>query len=89
MTQIIVDPIELRKFATALQELRSEFAADRRYLNTHLDAINAFWNDAKYRKLRSSSTEVMLAIDDFVATCDRYCDYLERKAAAAEAYLGR
>ena len=88
MSQIIVDPTELRRFEGALRHLRVEIDARRGALAEQTRAVRAFWDDEKYRDFQRRSEELMLEIQHFARLCDRYCEYLRRKAAAADAYLG-
>lgn len=87
MPQIIVDPSEMRKFEASLRELQVEIDARRSQLETQITDVRNFWEDEKYRQFQRQSEELMLEIQYFSKLCDQYCDYLNRKAAAAEAYL--
>lgn len=87
MPQIIVAPSEMRKFAAALQELRVEIDARRSRLESEIADVRSFWNDEKYREFQRKSEELMLEVQYFSKLCDQYCDYLHRKAGAAEAFL--
>ena len=87
MPQIIVDPSEMRKFEAALRELQGEIDARRSQLETQIADVRSFWDDEKYREFQRQSEELMLEVQYFSKLCDRYCDYLNKKAAAAETYL--
>jgi uncharacterized protein YukE len=87
MSQIIVDPSEMRKFEVALRELQVEIDARRSQLETQIADVRSFWEDEKYTQFQRQSEELMLEVQYFSKLCDQYCDYLNRKAAAAEAYL--
>ena len=89
MTQIIVDPSELRRFEAALRELRTEIDARRQELGAHIGSVRSFWDDEKYSSFERRSEVLLIEIQYFTKLCDRYCEYLGKKAAAAEAYLGR
>ncbi len=89
MAAIIVDPSEMRKFEAALRELSGEVQARRLDLQNRTSEASRFWNDEKYRDFVRRQEELMLEIQAFTNLCERYCDYLRRKAGAAEAYLGR
>lgn len=87
MPQIIVDPSEMRKFEAALRELRGEIDARRSQLEAQITDVRSFWDDVKYQQFLRKSEELMLQVQYFAKLCDQYCQYLTRKAAAAEAYL--
>lgn len=89
MTQIIVDPSEMRKFEAALRELRIEVDARRQLLEAQIVDVRSFWDDEKYQQFQRQSEELMLQVQHFSKLCDQYCDYLTKKAIAAEHYLGR
>lgn len=87
MPQIIVDPSEMRKFEAALRELQVEIDARRTQLEGQITDVRSFWDDEKYQQFLRKSEELMLQVQYFSKLCDQYCEYLMRKASAAEAYL--
>ena len=89
MTQIIVDPSEMRKFEASLRDLRVEVDARRQQLEGQIVDVRSFWDDEKYQQFQRQSEELMLQVQNFSKLCDQYCDYLTKKARAAEVYLGR
>lgn len=88
MPQIIVDPSEQRQFIAALQELRIEIDARRSQLEAQITDVRSFWDDEKYRKFQRQTEELMSQVQHFSKLCDRYCDYLDKKAGLGEMYLG-
>lgn len=89
MSQVIVDPSELRKFETALRELSGEIEARRRQLEQRVSQTASFWKGEKHTEFVRRQEELSLEIQVFYKLCDRYCTFLQKKAAAADAYLGR
>lgn len=87
MPQIIVDPSEMRQFEASLRQLRAEIDARRSQLENQIREVRSFWEDEKYTQFQRRSEELMLEVQYFSKLCDRYCEYFNRKAAAAEAYL--
>lgn len=87
MPQIIVDPSEMRKFEAALRELRGEIDARRTRLEAQITDVRGFWDDVKYQQFLRKSEELMSQVQYFSERCDQYCEYLTRKASAAEVYL--
>ena len=88
MTAVIVDPSEMREFARALRELSADIEARRRSLERQIVDVSKFWNDEKYRKFVKRQEELMLEIQYFSRKSELYCEYLRKKAFAADAYLG-
>jgi len=89
MVQIIVDPDKMRQFERALRELRGEMALRRNVLNHQMQEVRNFWDDEKYRRFQRQHEQLALELQAFEKIADRYCDFLRRKATAADAYLGR
>ena len=89
MTQIIVDPSEMRQFEASLRELRAEVDARRQQLEDQIADVRSFWDDEKYQQFQRQSEDLMLQVQHFSKLCDQYCGYLRRKASAAEHYLNR
>ena len=87
MTQIIVDPSKMREFEAALRELRVEVDARRQQLEGQIVDVRSFWDDEKYRQFQRQSEELMLQVQHFSKLCDQHCEYLIKKAIAAERYL--
>lgn len=89
MPQIIVDPDKMRQFERALRELAGEFAASRQALNQKIDDVKQFWKDEKYQAFVRKQESLAIEMQMFERTAAIYCDYLQKKAIAADAYLGR
>lgn len=89
MASILVDPAEMRNFEQRLRAMKREMEERRKRLEAETREIRSFWNDRKYREFVKRQEELMLQIQVFTKMCDKYCTYLLKKAAAAEAYLGR
>lgn len=89
MVAILIDPDELKTFELSLRELGGEVQAHRVDLERETQEVQQFWDDEKYKKFCREQEDLMLQIQVFEKLCERYCEYLIRKAVAAEAYLGR
>lgn len=89
MAQIHVDPQKMRQFEKQLREVREQCAARRKIFNQQVTDIRSFWNDEKYRIYLQKQEKFDYDLQKLENKASDYCDYLLRKAAAAEAYLGR
>lgn len=88
MAQVIVDPEKMRLFERALRELRGNIAQRRNILAQQVKEVSSFWDDQKYRDFQRNQETVALELQAFENIADNYCEFLLRKAAAADAYLG-
>lgn len=88
MSAVIVDPSEMRSFERALRELSDEVDVRRLQLERQVIDMRSFWDDEKYASFTRNQEVLMLEMQVFTRLCDRYSEYLRRKAVAAEAYLG-
>ncbi len=89
MAQIHVDPERMRQFERELREIRRKCADRRKIFNQQIQDIRGFWNDDKYRIFLQKQEKFDLDLQRLEQRADEYCDFLRRKAAAADEYLGR
>ena len=89
MTRIECTPSQQKVFADFLEQ-RTKLLIEkkRRFMDT-LERAGEVCKDDKYRDFRRKAEQTALALDAFRRTADRYVDYLRRKAAAGERYLGK
>lgn len=88
MAQIIVDPKEQRAFARALANLSAEMKSQEAALNRELAQLGSTWKDDHYSRFTKATEEMSLYLLGFYKRAESYCNFLERKARAAERYLG-
>lgn len=89
MAQIHVDPEKMRQFEKELRNMREQCAARRKIFNQQVVEIRSFWNDEKYRVYLQKQEKFDLDLQRLEKQAGDYCDFLLRKAAAADAFLGR
>ncbi|MCX7365321.1 MAG: WXG100 family type VII secretion target [Alphaproteobacteria bacterium] len=89
MTQIIVNPKELRAFAHRLVEHAAHVYAVRAKFAAGLKELRATWRDERYRQFDNELTATMAELDRFVRQARRYADHLEDKARKGSLYLNR
>lgn len=89
MAQIHVDPERVRQFERELREIRRKCADRRKTFNQQVQDIRSFWNDNKYRIFLQKQEKLDHDLQRLEQCADEYCNFLRRKAAAADEYLGR
>ena len=77
MSQAIVDPGELRRFAGLLREFNNDLQARLGSVAGQLNLLNQTWRDQEHLKLLSR----------FVEANERHVPYLVRKADRIEEYM--
>lgn len=89
MSQVIVNPQQLRSFAQRLGEHAAHVGAVRVKFATGLKELRATWRDERYRQFDNELTATMAELDRFVRYARRYAEHLEDKAQKASMYLNR
>ncbi|WP_209428305.1 hypothetical protein [Pararhodobacter sp. SW119] len=89
MAQIDITPERLRQFESELREIRRLCSNRRSLQNQQVEDLKAFWDDGKYQAFVARHTKFDLALTRLEFQMDHYSDFLRRKAAAADAFLGR
>lgn len=87
MSQAIVDPAELRKFAQQLKHFNSELVAQMSGLQRQMGALGSTWRDQEHQKFLAEFEQQMKHLARFVEAGDQYAPFLLRKAERIDAYL--
>jgi WXG100 family type VII secretion target len=87
MTQAIVDPAELRRFAQTLKKFNTELAERTSALANQLADLNNTWRDQEQTKFREQFEQHMKMIARFVEANNQHIPYLLRKAERIEEYM--
>jgi uncharacterized protein YukE len=87
MTQAIVDPAELRRFAQMLRRFNEEINDRSASISGQLNALAQTWRDQEHLKFSEDFTANMKALGRFVESNETYIPYLLRKAQLIEEYL--
>lgn len=87
MPQAVVDPEELRRFATRLKKFNSELGNQTALLGNQLAALGSTWRDQEHKKFVEQFEQHMKTIARFTEATDQYIPYLLRKAEHIEDYL--
>jgi len=87
MTQAIVDPAELRRFAQALRRFNEELNDKSASIGGQLNTLSQTWRDQEHLKFAEDFRQSMKAVGRFVEMNEAYIPYLVRKAQLIEEYL--
>lgn len=89
MSQIIVNSIELRRFARFLVEIASDIQGKKSTTTQKLDDLSKVWRDARFKEFEPVYNNASRDIDRFVKSALAYAQYLEEKARRVDRYLSR
>lgn len=89
MSQIIVDPNELRRFRTLLRNEVQALDGQRKSLSQKFSSLGEFWKDAKRRQFEHEFKTSMRQLERFLKEAENFSAFLDRKARAADNYLNR
>ena len=87
MAQAIVNPEELRRFASNLKRFNEEIQNQMGMLHGKLIELGGSWRDQEHEKFVTEFEETMRAIARFVEATGQHIPFLLRKAERAEEYL--
>lgn len=89
MAQAIVDPAELRRFATNLKRFNADMQVDLAGLHAQLLALGDTWRDQEHDKFREEFEQTLKTLEGFMELSGQYVPQLLRKAERIEEYLSQ
>ncbi|QEG32982.1 MULTISPECIES: WXG100 family type VII secretion target [Bythopirellula] len=87
MSQAIVDPAELRRFAHQLNQFNVELEDRLNTLASQLHTLNSSWRDQEHRKFAEEFEHHLKLIARSIEASREYAPFLMRKAERIEEYL--
>ena len=87
MTQAIVDPEEMRRFAQSLKKFSTDVQERLTSLNGQSIALGRTWRDQEQKKFAEEFEQQIQVLARFIELIDRHIPYLLRKAEIIEEYL--
>lgn len=87
MSQAIVDPAELRRFAQTLKKFNNDLADRLNGLSSQLNELNNTWRDQEHAKFREQFEQHLKMIARFLEANNQHIPYLFRKAERIEEYM--
>jgi len=89
MSQAIVKPEDLRRFAAGLKTFSGTVKGGMTNLRGQFQHLSETWRDQEHAKFAQVFDETMKALDRFLKASEQHTPFLIRKAEAAEEYLRR
>ncbi len=87
MAQAIMDPEQVRRFATELKRFNEEVQARASALQARFSALSASWQDQEHEKFADEFLMTMKVLKKFTEISEQHTPYLLRKAQRIEEYL--
>ena len=87
MSQAIVDPHELRRFARQLERFTSELEGQMLMLRGQLNTLAQSWRDQENEKFMQEFDETLAVTNRFMEAAQAHVPFLLRKADRVEEYL--
>ena len=87
MSQAIVDPGEVRKFAKDLSRFNRELESLVGGIHAKMRNLESSWRDQEQRKFSENFHDTVRVLARFVENSEEHVQFLNKKAAAAEEYL--
>lgn len=87
MSQAIVDPAELRRFAQNLKKFNQELEQRLASLRAQLNSLSASWRDQEHKKFVDDFEQHMKVIGKYMEATNEHAPFLLRKADRIEEYL--
>lgn len=87
MSQAIVNPEDLRRFAQQLKRFNGELQSQMSSISGQLGALSQSWRDREQEKFAEEFAQAMQAMGRFIEATNQFIPFLARKAARAEEYL--
>jgi uncharacterized protein YukE len=85
--QAVVDPGELKRFASHLKQFNTELHERVTSLHGHLLGLGDTWRDQEHQKFTDQFEQTMQVIDAFLIAAEEHIPFLIRKAERVEEYL--
>jgi hypothetical protein len=89
MSQAIVDPTELRRFASNLKRFNADLQAGVAGLHGQLLGLGDSWRDQEHDRFRQEFETTMKVIERFLEVAGEHVPFLLRKAERIEEYLSQ
>jgi len=87
MGQAIVNPDDLRRFATQLRQFNNDLLAQMTLLHGQLSGLGQSWRDREHDKFVEEFEQTLQVVARFVDATNQHVPFLMRKAERVEEYL--
>ncbi|HEY1173509.1 MAG TPA: WXG100 family type VII secretion target [Verrucomicrobiae bacterium] len=89
MSQAVMDPAEVRRFAEELKRFNTDLQSRMSSLQARFTALGDTWQDQEHEKFSAEFQQTLKALRKFVETSNQHTPYLLRKAQRIEEYLSQ
>ncbi len=89
MSQAIMDPEKVRRFADELQRFHTDLENRLILLQARFNALGDTWQDQEHEKFAEEFKTTMKSLKKFVELSRQHTPYLLRKAQRIEEYLNQ
>ena len=89
MSQAIMDPEEVRRFAQELKKFNSDLQNGLSSLQARFSSLGDTWQDQEQAKFAEEFKQTMKALKKFIEVSNQHTPYLLRKAQRIEEYLNQ
>ena len=87
MAQAIMDPEEVRRFASELKRFNDDIQTKASSLQARFAALGTTWQDQDHEKFAEEFITTMKVLRKFMEVSENHTPYLLRKAQRIEQYL--
>jgi uncharacterized protein YukE len=87
MSQAIMDPEEVRRFAKELKRFNDDIQGRAASLHARFIALSGTWQDQEHEKFAEEFITTMKGLKKFVELSEKHTPFLLRKAQRIEEYL--
>jgi uncharacterized protein YukE len=87
MAQAIMDPEEVRRFASELKRFNEDVQNKASSLHARFQALSSTWQDQDAAKFAEEFVVTMKVLKKFTEVSEKHTPYLLRKAQRIEQYL--
>ena len=87
MAQAMMDPAEVRQFASELKRFNDDIQNRMTALQARFAALGETWQDQEHGKFAEEFKETMKVLRRFVDVSNKHAPYLMRKARRIDEYL--
>ena len=87
MSQAIIDPEEVRRFAAGLERFNGDLRERSSSLMSRFTSLGETWQDQEQEKFAAEFLQMMKTMKSFLELSERHTPYLLRKADRIQQYL--
>lgn len=89
MPQAIMDPDEVRRFATELKRFNEDIQTRASALQARFNALGSTWQDQEHAKFAEEFVTTMKTLRRFMEHSQKHAPFLLKKAQRIEEYLNQ